>query len=88
MHFQCSVPGLEQKLECIIDIIACTDSTFQAAIGLIRANTNNMRKKFEAESSSLIEVYPYRRTSRSTGRNADFSSIDFKDGRGSSVVDL
>ena len=74
----------EQKVECLIDSITCTDSAFQAAIGLVRANTNNMIEDFEAAASSLIEVNPHRRTSRSTGRNADVSSIDFKDGRGSS----
>jgi hypothetical protein len=87
-HIQCAVPGPEQKVEYLIDSIACTDSTLQAAIGLIRANTNNMREDFEAAASSLIEVDPYRRTSRGSGRNADVSSIDFKAGRGSSGVDL
>ena len=47
-----------------------------------------MREDFEAASSSLTEVDPYRRTSRSTGRNADVSSIEFKASRGSSGVDL
>ena len=47
-----------------------------------------MREGFEAAASSLIEVDPYRRTSRGAGRNADVSSIDFKAGRGSSGVDL
>ena len=87
-HIQCAVPGLEQKVECLIDSITCTDSTLQAAIGLVRSNTNNMREDFEAAASSLIEVDPYCRTSRGTGRNADVSSIDFKAGRRSSGVDL
>ena len=85
---QCAIPGPEQKVECLIDSITCTDSTLQAAVGLIRAKTNNMREDFEAVASSLIEVDPYRRTSRGAGRNADASSIDFKAGRGSSGVDL
>ena len=87
-HIQCAVPSPEQKVEHLIDRIACTDSTLQAAIGLIRANTNNMREDFEAAASSLIEVDPYRRTSRGSSRNAAVSSIDFKAGRGSSGVDL
>ena len=87
-HIQCDVPGPDQKVEHLIDSIACTDSTLQAAIGLIRANTNNMREDFEAAASSLIKVDPYCRTNRSSGRNADVSSIDFKAGRGSSGVDL
>ena len=87
-HIQCAVPGPEQKVEYLIDSIACTDSTLQAAICLIRANTNNMREDFEAAASSLIEVDPYRRTSHGTGHNADVSSIDFKTVCGSSGVDL
>ena len=47
-----------------------------------------MREDFEAASSSLSEVGPYRRTSSSASLNADASSIDFKAGRGSSGVDL
>ena len=87
-HIQFAVPGPQQKVEHLIDSITCTDSTLQDAIGLIRANTNNMRKDFEAAASSLIEVDPYRRTSRGSGRNVYVSSIDFKAGRGSSGVDL
>ena len=47
-----------------------------------------MREDFEAAASSLIEVDPYRRISRGTGRNADVSSIEFKACRGSSGVNL
>ena len=87
-HIQCAVPGTEQRVEYLIDSITCTDSTLQAAIGLIRANTNNMRSDFESASSSLIEVDPYRRSSRNSTRQANISSIDFSAGRGSSGVDL
>jgi len=87
-HIQCSVPGTEQRVEYLIDSITCTDSALQAAIGLIRANTNNMRSDFEIASSSLIEVDPYRRSSRNNTRQANVSSIDFSAGRGSSGVDL
>ena len=68
---------MEQKVECFL----------QAAIGLVRANTNNMQEDFEVSSSSLIEVDPYRRKNRGTGRNANVSSIDFKAGRELSGVD-
>ena len=83
-----AVPGPEQKVECLIDSIAYTNITLQATIGLVRANTKNMKEDFEAAASSLIEVDPYRRTSRGVSRNANVSSIDFKAGRGSSRVDL
>ena len=87
-HIQCAVPVQEQKVEHLIDSIICTDSTLHADIGLVRASTNNLREYFEAASSSLIEVDPYHLTSRDIGRNPDFSSIEFKSVRGSSVVDL
>ena len=74
------MPRPGQQIEYLIDSIACADSTLQADIGLVRANTNNMREDFEATSSSLIEVDPYRRTSRGAGLNCYVSSIDFKAG--------
>ena len=61
LHIECAVPGPEKKVECLIDSITCTDSTLQAFMGLVRANNNNMREDFEALSSYLIEVDPYRR---------------------------
>ena len=85
---QCDVPRTEQKVEFLIDIITCADSTLQAAICLVRDNTNNMREDFEAVFSSLIEVDPYLRSGRSANRNADVSSIAFKTRCGPSGVDL
>ena len=85
---QCAVPRPEQKVECLINSIQCTDSTLQDAVSLVRANTNNMRQNFEAAHSSLMEVDPYHRSSRSDGRNSDVSTIEFKAGRGSSGVYL
>ena len=91
-HVTVTVPNPEQRVEYLIDSITCSDNTLQAAIGLIRANTNNMRSNFEDAASSLIEVDPYRRSSRanqnSSGRNANISAIDFGAGRGESGVDL
>ena len=55
------VPRLEQKVKNLVDSIDYIDSTLQTAIGLIRANTNDMREYFEATSSYLMEVDPYRR---------------------------
>ena len=54
VRIECAVPGPDQKVQCLINSINCTDSTLQADIGLIRANTNNMREDFEAESSSFV----------------------------------
>ena len=59
-HVECAVPGLEQKVEHLINNVNCTESTLQESAGLIRHNTNNMREYFEAASSSLIKVHPYR----------------------------
>lgn len=90
-HITVSVPDQSQRVEYLIDSIACNDNTLQAAIGLIRANTNNMRNDFESAASALIEVDPYRRSQRSNNNNpktANVSSIDFSAGRGTSGVDL
>ena len=88
-HITVSVPDQSQRVEYLIDSLNCQDSTLQAAIGLVRANTNNMRNDFEIAASALIEVDPYRRAQRPVpGRNANVSSIDFSAGRGSSGVDL
>ena len=87
-----SVPNDEQRVEYLIDSITCSDSTLQAAIGLIRANTNNMRESFEGAATSLIEVDPYKRSSRvsdnSSNRQATVSAMDYLAGRGETGVDL
>ena len=88
-HITVSVPDEPQRVEYLIDSIACQDNTLQAAIGLIRANTNNMRSDFESAASALIEVDPYKRSQRNTPvRTANVSAIDFAAGRGQTGVDL
>ena len=89
-HITVSVPDQSQHVEYLIDSIACNDNTLQAAIGLVRANTNNMRHDFEAAASALIEVDPFKRGNKSGGtqRTANISAIDFSAGRGSTGVDL
>ena len=88
-HITVSVPDPSQRVEYLIDSISCSDNTLQAAIGLVRANTNNMRSDFELAASALIEVDPYRKSLRNAaGRNANISAIDFSAGRGSTGVDL
>lgn len=88
-HITVSVPDPSQRVEYLIDSISCSDNTLQAAIGLVRANTNNMRSNFELAASALIEVDPYRKSLRNAaGRNANISAIDFSAGRGSTGVDL
>ena len=88
-HITVSVPDQSQRVEYLIDSIACNDSTLQAAIGLIRANTNNMRNDYESAASALIEVDPYRRSQRIPNpKTASVSAIDFSAGRGTTGVDL
>ena len=90
-YITCSVPSMEQRVEYLMDSISASDPTLQAALGIVRANTNNMRSDFELAASSLIEVDPYRRTYRNN-RSANISGanggIDFSAGRGQSGVDL
>jgi hypothetical protein len=88
-HITVPVPSVSQRVEYLIDSIASKDTTLQAAIGIIRANTNNMRNDFESASTSIIEVDPYRRSTRNnTSRQANISSIEFNAGRGTTGVDL
>ena len=88
-HITVSVPDQSQRVELLIDSINCADSTLQAAIGLVRANTNNMRQDFELAATSMIEVDPYKRSQNNGGtRQANVSAIDFSAGRGNSGVDL
>ena len=89
-HITVTVPDQSQRVEYLIDSINNNDNTLQAVIGLIRANTNNMRNDFEAAASALIEVDPFRRSNKAGGtpRMANVSAIDFNAGRGASGVDL
>ena len=75
-------------MEYLIDSITSKDSTLQASIGLVRANTNNMRNNFEGAGNILIEIDPYRRLTRINTRDANVSAIDFSAGRGNTGVDL
>ena len=85
LHITTNVPSDPQRVEYLIDSITSKDNTLQAAIGLIRANTNNMRNEFEIAAGSLIEVDPFRRPIRNPNRSADVSALA---GRGSTGVDL
>ena len=91
-HITVPVPDQFQIFEYLIDSIACGDNTLQAAIGLVKSNTNEMRQKFEAAATALIEVDPYRRSQRAPGpRDANIltaEGIDFTDGCGSTGADL
>ena len=53
-HITVSVPDQSQRVEFLIDSISRNDTALQAAIGLVRANTNNMRHDFEVAASALI----------------------------------
>jgi hypothetical protein len=78
LHITVPVPSEPQRVEYLIDSVSSKDTSLQAAIGIIRANTNNMRNDFEAASTSLIEVDPYRRSTRqNNNRDANVSAIDF-----------
>ena len=85
-----NVPVLSdsQRVEYLIDSITSNDSTLQASIGLVRANTNNKRNDFEGEANILIEIDPYRRLTRTNTRDANVSAIDFSAGRENTGVDL
>ena len=75
-------------MEYRIDNITSKDSTLQASIGLVRANTNNMRNDFGGAANILIEIDPYCRSTSTNTRDANVSAIDFSAGREDTGVDL
>ena len=88
-HINNAVPDITQRVEYLLESINCQESSLQAAMGNIRADTNNMRSNFEMAASHIIEIDPYRRSSRQggTGKTATVSSVTFA-GRGNTGVDL
>ena len=54
------VPSDPQRVEYLINSITSKDSTLQASIGLVLANTNIMRNYFEGAANIIIEIDPYR----------------------------
>ena len=81
-HITVPVPSDPQIVESLICIITSKDSTLQASIGLVRANTNNMHKDLKGEANILIEIDPYRRLKRTNTRDVNVSAIYFSAGRG------
>ena len=57
-HITVPVLSDPQRVEYLINSITSKDSTLQDSIGLVRANTNNMRNNFEGASNILIEIDP------------------------------
>ena len=88
-NIQAAVPNTPQRVEYLLESITCQDSALQAAMGNVRADTNNMRSDFEAASNHLIEVDPYKklRSGSSKSNLANVSSVTFA-GRGKTGVDL
>lgn len=88
-HIQAAVPNTPQRVEYLLESITCQDSSLQAAMGNVRADTNNMRSDFESASNHLIEVDPYKklRSASSKSSTANVSSVTFA-GRGKTGVDL
>lgn len=89
LHIQAAVPNTPQRVEYLLESISCQDSSLQAAMGNVRADTNGMRSDFEAASNHLIEVDPYKRIRHSSHKSniANISSVSFA-GRGKTGVDL
>ena len=88
-HIGNAVPNVAQRVEYLLESISSQDSALQAAMGNVRANTNNLRTDFEAASNHLIEVDPYKRATGGgdKGKPAKVASLTFA-GRGKSGVDL
>ena len=91
-HITVPVPDQSQRVEYLIDSLAYGDNKLQAAIGLLKDNTNEMRQNFKASSTDIIEVDPYQQYQRAPGpRGTNVLTaevIDFKSGCGSTGFDL
>jgi hypothetical protein len=90
LHISNAVPNMSQHVEYLLESISCQDSSLQAAMGNIRADTNGMRGNFETAAGHLIEVDPYRRGTNQAnpnkGKQATVSAVTFA-GRGRTGVD-
>ncbi len=84
------IPDQSQRVEYLIDSINNQDPGLQAALSLIRNNTN-LRRDFEGAANAMIEVDPYKKSQGAAAkaqREAQISAIDYGAGRGSTGVDL
>ena len=77
-HIGNPVPDPTQRVEYLLDSITSQDSSLQAAIGNIRADSAGLRKDFEKASSHMLEVDPYKKTTRINRVNvATISAVSF-----------
>ena len=81
-HITVPVSSDPQRVEYLIDSITSKDSTLQASIGLVRANTNNMCNNFEGAANILIAIYPYCMSTRTNTSDLNVSAVDFSAGKG------
>ena len=89
-HIGNTVPNTPQRVEFLLEFITLQDNTLQSAMGNICADTNVLRIGSEGASSHLIEVNPYRRSTKydQTEPNpVKVSAVTFS-GRGKTGVDL
>lgn len=90
VHVQTAVPNIPQHMEYLLESITSQDSSLQAAMGNVHADTNNMRSDFEATLNHLIEVDPYKQSPHNNQPNkptTNVSSVTFA-GWGKMGVDL
>ena len=79
-HIGNAVPNNLQRVEFLLDYITSQDNALHAAMGNIYTDTNGLRSGFEGTLSHLIEVDPYRRSTKSNPTKPDpvkFSEVTF-----------
>ena len=89
-HIGNAVPNNLQRVEFLLDSITSRDNALHAAMGNIYTDTNGPRSGFEGTLSHLIEVDPYRRSTKSNPTKPNpvkFSAVTFS-GQNKTVVDL
>ena len=63
-HIGNAIPNTPQMEKILLESITSQYNALQAAMGNIRSNNNGLRSDSEGASSHLIEVDPYRRSTK------------------------
>ena len=69
---------MNQRVEFLLESIKSQDSSLQAAMGNTHADTNNMRGHFELTAAHIIEVDPYRQSSRSNATKGNTLTLMYQ----------
>ena len=89
-HIGNAVPNTPQRVKLLLESTTSQDNALQSAMGNICPDNNCLRIDSEGASSHLIEVDPYRKSTKydPTKTNPVKVSVVTFSGRGKTIVDL